>query len=290
MFLFLSNNTLLLPYHGRKQHLLVLTLALCFLSKGWGYSALCGWTEVPQRDRCTRPLCSLLAHVCAISEVVGRLSRLPPLLMFSSVLCVCPAHPLPFNPPPPVYHDNRCLQRRSPMYSPDHRWLLAGAHSLLQPTPDHKEPGRTGLGPPVNGQHHTCCVCRLHYWGRRQDGGAVGVYVRGDRGGVWFYVPNRIDLHFEWTGKLLRTNCSAFNSRGRIKEMVDDQIVSRPDMVIAVWVLGTSVYRLYFVLSSNCGRNPSTLYIFGVLYWCGLNKDFKRHFSFSFSAATAPTF
>lgn len=27
------------------------------------------------------------------------LSSLLPLLMFSSVLCVCPAHPLPFNPP-----------------------------------------------------------------------------------------------------------------------------------------------------------------------------------------------
>lgn len=59
------------------------------------------------------------------------------------------------------------------------------------------------------------------------------VFVRGERGGVWFYVPNRIDLQFEWTGKLLRTNCSAFNLRGRIKEMVDDQTVSRPDMVIA---------------------------------------------------------
>lgn len=52
--------------------------------------------------------------------------------------------------------------------------------------------------------------------------------------GFGFYVPNRIDLHFEWTGKLLRTNCSTFNLRGRIKEMVNDQIVSRPDVVIAV--------------------------------------------------------
>lgn len=41
----------------------------------------------------------LSAHMCAISEVVGCLLSLPPLLMFSSVLCVCPAHPLPFNPP-----------------------------------------------------------------------------------------------------------------------------------------------------------------------------------------------
>lgn len=174
--------------------------------------------------------------MCAISEVVGWLSLPPPYPphVFLCFMCVsCPSSSIQS----PVYHDNSCLWRPSPMYSPDHRWLLAGAHSLLQPTLDHKEAGRTGVGPPVNSGHHTCCVCRLYYQGRRQGGGAVGfmywVFVRGERGGVWFYVPNRIDLQFEWTGKLLRTNCSAFNLRGRIKEMVDDQTVSRPDMVIA---------------------------------------------------------
>lgn len=51
------------------------------------------------------------------------------------------------------------------------------------------------------------------------------------RGGVWFYVANTLK-HFQQTGKLLRTNCSTFNLKGRIKEMVHDKVVSRPDIVI----------------------------------------------------------
>ena len=45
-------------------------------------------------------------------------------------------------------------------------------------------------------------------------------FVRGEKGGVWFYVPSRIKLQIEWTGKLLRTNCSVFNLKGGTKEMV----------------------------------------------------------------------
>lgn len=86
---------------------------------------------------------SMLAYMCAISEVVGCLSRLPPSPphVFLCFMCVsCPSSSIQS----PVYHDNSCLPRPSPMYSPDHRWLLAGAHSLLQPPLDYKEPGKTG--------------------------------------------------------------------------------------------------------------------------------------------------
>lgn len=68
---------------------------------------------------------SLLAYMCAISEVVECLSPLPPLPspphVFICFMCVsCPSSSIQT----PVYHDNDCLQRPSPMYSLDHRWLI----------------------------------------------------------------------------------------------------------------------------------------------------------------------
>lgn len=89
---------------------------------------------------CARPL---LIRICAISEVVGCLSLLSPSPphVFLCFMCVsCPSSSIQS----PVYHDNSCLPRPSPMSSPDHGWLLAGALSLPQPTLDHKGPGRTG--------------------------------------------------------------------------------------------------------------------------------------------------
>lgn len=126
----------------------------------------------------------------------------------------------------PAYHDNSRLLRPSRTYSPDHLWLLAGTYSRLQAALAIKRlaaPAR----PPCKRRHHTGCVCRLHREGRRQEGCQLYIlgFVKGERGGIWFYVPNSVEWPFQWTGKLLRTNCLVFNLKGKIKEMVDDQIV-----------------------------------------------------------------
>lgn len=176
-----------------------------------------------------------LLAICAVSEVVGQ-----PLISFPSsnvpLFHVCPAHPLPFSAP--VYHDNSFQPRASPMHCPDHRWLLAGAFSLLQPKPRIvKRLARPARIPCKQPPPQLVVSATLYDQGGREgvSGFMHSGVVVARRGSVWFYVANSL-RHFQWTGKLLRTNCSTFNLKGRIKEMVHDKVVSRPDTVIGGWV------------------------------------------------------
>lgn len=99
--------------------------------------------------------------VCVFSEVVAAACLLfssSPAHVFLCFMCVsCPSSSIQTS----IYHYNSCPQGASPMYSPEHCRLLAGALSCLQPTLDHKGPGRTTSPPSKQPPPHLLCLSAI---------------------------------------------------------------------------------------------------------------------------------